>query len=583
MMNDGHDFMNDGEMTSAEVDQATISLSRLSDGMTGSSGPRRADREGLSGDPSGIDLYAGLTSLGFIQAALRRSAALWCTMAIIGLLAGVGLLHVLPAEQEATSQLYLTQPPNAPLNWILDDQTIAQSHTVAAMAIHALGLQVSPASLVKDYTVAAVGNRVLLITVKAQSDTDAVNVANAIAGAFLRYQTILLTKQEQLVDASLQKQLAQAQSRVTSLGGKIAALSAGSPPSAGSSNLTRLKAERSAAIRALTNLRQAVNSAQSTERTATTTTLTGSVALDPGAVVKTSAKKRIALFVGGGLIAGLLIGVGIVVLRALLSNRLRRRDEVARALGAPVLLSVGRVRLSRRRLKRHGLDAASAAPVRRIIAQVLEMTVLSPDGPNSVVVVPVGDPSVAALCLVSLATSCAIQGLGVVLADLCPGAPAAGLAGAPQASGVQSVSVSDTQFTIAVPESEDLPPAGPFDPDGTRTDERLIDAVGSADVMLTLAALDPAVGGDYLAGWAREAVVVVTAGQSSAAAVRAVGEMLRLAEMTGISAVLVGADKSDESLGTSRWLKSPKSVSASLPADLDDREFSELKQSVGGN
>ena len=43
-----------------------------------------------------------------------------------------------------------------------------------------------------------------------------------------------------------------------------------------------------------------------------------------------------------GLIAGLVLGLGIVVIRALLSDRLYRRDDVARALGAPVKLSVGR-------------------------------------------------------------------------------------------------------------------------------------------------------------------------------------------------------------------------------------------------
>jgi hypothetical protein len=43
---------------------------------------------------------------------------------------------------------------------------------------------------------------------------------------------------------------------------------------------------------------------------------------------------------------------------------------------------------------------------------------------------------------------------------------------------------------------------------------------------------------------------MVTGGQSSAARIHAVGEMIRLAGITLISGVLVGADKSDQSLGT---------------------------------
>ena len=49
--------------------------------------------------------------------------------------------------------------------------------------------------------------------------------------------------------------------------------------------------------------------------------------------------------------------------------------------------------------------------------------------------------------------------------------------------------------------------------------------------------------------WADDAVVVVTAGRSSWTKIRAVSEMIRLASVHLVSAVLVGADKTDESLG----------------------------------
>ena len=74
----------------------------------------------------------------------------------------------------------------------------------------------------------------------------------------------------------------------------------------------------------------------------------------------------------------------------------------------------------------------------------------------------------------------------------------------------------------------------------------------SADLLLTLVTLDPALGGDHLATWATNAVVVVSAGQSSAERIHGVGEMIRLAGMRLDSVVLIGADKSDESLGLVR-------------------------------
>ena len=74
-------------------------------------------------------------------------------------------------------------------------------------------------------------------------------------------------------------------------------------------------------------------------------------------------------------------------------------------------------------------------------------------------------------------------------------------------------------------------------------------AYSTADVLLTLAALDPMLGAEHLATWATDVVVMVTAGKSSWTRVQAVGEMVRLAGIRTVSAVLVGADKTDESLG----------------------------------
>ncbi len=137
------------------------------------------------------------------------------------------------------------------------------------------------------------------------------------------------------------------------------------------------------------------------------------------------------IYAGTGLIAGLALGMFIVVVRALVSDRLRRRDDVARALGAPVKLSVGKVRQSRWRPGPRGLAAARRPEVRRIVAYLGRVAQLGSTGPASspgiatLAVVPVDEPQVAALALVSLAVSAAQQGLRVVVADLCDGSPAA--------------------------------------------------------------------------------------------------------------------------------------------------------------
>src|SRR5262249_44484911 len=113
------------------------------------------------------------------------------------------------------------------------------------------------------------------------------------------------------------------------------------------------------------------------------------------------------------------------------------------------------------------------------------------------------------------------------------------------------VSVDGTRLMVAVPGDDDIAPAGPLGrgPDRARVDESVATACESADVLLTLVTLDPSLGGDHLAGWAGRAVVTVTAGRSSAARIRSAAEMIRLAGTQLISGVLIGADKTDESLG----------------------------------
>lgn len=169
-------------------------------------------------------------------------------------------------------------------------------------------------------------------------------------------------------------------------------------------------------------------------------------------------------------------------------------------------------------------------------------------------VVPADDLQVPALCLASLAVSCAKEGRRVVVADLCRGAPVAKLLGV-TGPGVREVSTGGVNLVAAVPERDDAVPAGPLDQgyapaERSSFTEAVVDACASADVLLTLAALDPSLGSEHLATWATDAVAMVTAGWSSWTRIQAVGEMIRLSGTRLVSAVLVGTDPSDESLGT---------------------------------
>ena len=70
----------------------------------------------------------------------------------------------------------------------------------------------------------------------------------------------------------------------------------------------------------------------------------GTAVLDPAVPVPPS-RRHIELIDGvAGLVAGLALGLGVVLVEAVLSDRLRRRRDIARALGAPVDFAVGKMR-----------------------------------------------------------------------------------------------------------------------------------------------------------------------------------------------------------------------------------------------
>ena len=109
------------------------------------------------------------------------------------------------------------------------------------------------------------------------------------------------------------------------------------------------------------------------------------------------------------------------------------------------------MRVSRWLPGRRGLAAARGRDMQRIVAHLRDAVPASSRGAAALAVVPVDDPQVAALSVVSLAVSCAQQGKQVVVADLCSGAPAARLLGAKD-PGVRTVSVDGAHLVVAVPD-----------------------------------------------------------------------------------------------------------------------------------
>ena len=144
--------------------------------------------------------------------------------------------------------------------------------------------------------------------------------------------------------------------------------------------------------------------------------------------------------------------------------------------------------------------------------------------------------------------------------------------------GLHQVSADGQQLTLFVAKAGTIPPSGPLQQAGwpgngqneasppaavlaqgapagaagrgkQEASEELAAAWSSAGLLLSLVHLDPMLGSSHLTSWAPGAAVMVTTGESTWTRVQALGEMIRLGGARLMSAILLGADKGDESLG----------------------------------
>ncbi len=524
------------------------------------------------------DFALGLASLPFVGRTLRRRARTWCLFGFIGLLIGAGLYVKAPPPYQAQTRVLLAQPADVnPLDAIETDVTLAQTRGVAGAALHKLGLTESVTKFLTSYTAAALTDEYVQFTVGGPSPSQAVARAKALAAAFLQFRALELETTQGLVAKTLKRQISAQKEQYDTLKSQLAITKAEAPSPAQTAKLNNQKAACGAAYNKLNALQGELK----TNPVATQSLVSGSSVLDAAASVPRSRFRVPALYSMAGLIAGIAVGMGYVVAAGLMTDRLRRRDDVARALGTPVRLTVGRLRLSRRPGK-GGIQSVRRPEVQKMAALLRSSLPPRRSGTAATLaVVAVDDARCAALPVLSLAVAAARAGSQVIVADLTTGAVAAQLLGITD-PGVRIVATGGQQIALVVPERGDLTPAGPVHRTtepvlvsrGSHWQQRqhgqgfpdrafrrrgfvspgmagpLAAAYESADLMLTVATLDPGLGAEHLSTWTAKAMVVVTAGQASATKIHAAGEMLRLAGLALSGAMLVGADKSDLSVGT---------------------------------
>jgi capsular polysaccharide biosynthesis protein len=497
-------------------------------------GPNAAKESIGAMDVDASEEYSGpMIDLGALKEALRRRRKIWIGAALAGFVIGAAFHLAVPAKYAATTNLYMVEPSGGdPTQAIANDVSLLQTRSVAQKAASTLHLNVNPAVFLGTYQGTAVSDVIISVKLSAATPAEAVAYDNAVANAFLAVRSDELGLQTKLIVDGMQSQVNSFNTDIQNLTTEINSQSTTKAGSQSASQIAQLVNQRTGYASQISQLQ----SQEQSDILAEKAVADGSLVLDAAQAAHVSTTKVAVTDALTGLVGGLLLGMGIVVVGAVISDRPRRRNEVAAALGAPVELSLGRYntpRLARqsrlrRRLKR-------PAPELEMIERRLRANLEASPG-DALAVVPIGSTEVAALAVASLACSLASEGKRVVLADMVDDHPLPKLfrSKVDPGSALTSI-VNDGELTLVVT---------PHDPG-----EMVVVGLEDADVVLVLATVSPVFGADHLTAWAGNAVVFVTAGEATSTRMTASTQILRQAGIVVRSAVLLGASANDETAG----------------------------------
>jgi capsular polysaccharide biosynthesis protein len=518
------------------------------------------------------------------------------TTALVGLLSGLALSIVVPKKYTATTTLLLAHPSGEdPAKDMATDGALLKTRAVSSGAVTRLRLHAPPDSLLKSYTGAVLSDDVLRITASAASSSEAVRRTDAIAAAFLALRASEMQLQLASVVDVLQTQENQLNTQLAQITERINASPQGATGNAATA-FDDLVASRAATASSIAQIQNEIQSAN----LATTSVINGSSVVDPASPTRLPRLKPKATRAAAGMLAGLALGVGWVTLVAVGSSRVRRREDIAASLGAPVRLSLR----SAGRRKLRSRPAGLARPpryVKRLARHLRAEMRPRTDGPGagggsagdqvarhrravhpSLAIVAVDwmdAPSLGVLCL---ASDLAQEGRRVVIADLSEGsALVTGLTGhrlpksRSRSTGIKPRDRWPLQgdVRIVTPTTEDPDEISSWwwaDPvSGEVGQASEADLQAWAEVVIVFATVEPMTGAEGIARWSRHAVVTVTAGQSTGARLHAVAELMRAANVDIRSVVLLGSDETDDSSGAAVGRQRPATRSRASRIDRD--------------
>lgn len=504
----------------------------------------------LAGSPRPI-----LGTWHYLRSCLRREWLVWLGLAVVGAYVGLAAVVLVPPASVGTVTLLMGHPANADESAAMaTDVSLLSTREVAVRTVRDLAWQMSPDVLQSAVTVQPVTPEVLTVAVTEHSPASAMAAVDALTRQYLAFRNAQLRSLTSGLVSGYQTRIASLERQVAALNAQYSQASQQGPTA--ESRASDLLAQRTELNSQIASMQQASDDASLQTEAAISSTHV----LDPPRAVRPSAKRAMVLDVGSGVVAGGALGLGLVLFRALTSERLRRRHEVALALGAPVRFSVTSTgpqeRRSRRVLqrlrgrgpwRRRDLDALVYGLESAIVPRGVGPELVKPDAftgrstANVGVAAVGGTAGVAAAVIVAVASHLRVYGFSVFLVDLSKAGAVVRCLPRPDAASVfRPTGVPNLAM-------------GPRGARGPMVDlalgHPLRERWDAADIIIALIEVDPGIEVENLGSWVDQVVPLVSAGRCTAELLETTAGLIRSSGLSLPFAMMVGADDTDQSLG----------------------------------
>jgi capsular polysaccharide biosynthesis protein len=280
--------------------------------------------------------------------------AIWWRRRLVVALAGIGLCGgiaypVLRPPMPSAVALVLLPPTSltsagTPTRDVNTEIVIATSTTVLSAAGKSVSPSIGPAKLKHQVAVTAISQDVLQVRAQAPRALDAERLANAVASDYIRFVATSSSASTRNALSGLRRESSQLTQQIQGLQSQINAVSGrltadGATSTAGlqdTSLLESLGNEQQQVSLQLENVNNEIVTGQLSGATAEQ----GTRILQRATNAIIMSKLGIAADGAVGLAIGLLLGIPLALVRSRRDPRLRFRDEMAAAIGVPVLGSI---------------------------------------------------------------------------------------------------------------------------------------------------------------------------------------------------------------------------------------------------